>query len=105
MFPRRERLPRAAFPPGGGARRLSSEHISAITAPQGRGIAVVISKKTLRRAVDRHLLKRRILGALRRPPALKRPSALVLYPRASALTLAPAELRAELAALLSKCAG
>ena len=63
---------------------------------------MVISKKTLPRAVDRHALKRRILGALRRPPTPPFPSAIILYPKASALTLSATEVQAELEELLSK---
>jgi len=67
----------------------------------GRGYAIVIPKKVLRRAVDRHRLKRRVVGALRHPP-LRLPPTAVVYPRASAANLTPLEMRAELATLFSK---
>lgn len=41
------------------------------------------------------------MGALRQPPALPLPPALILYPKAEALALDVAHLRAELAGLLN----
>jgi len=99
VFPRRDRLPRALFSQSRGLRAFSP-HFSAVLPVEGHGYAVVISKKTLRLSVDRHRLKRQIIGALRRPSALPLPQALILFPKASALTLDPAHLRAELSTLL-----
>lgn len=100
MFPRRQRLLRTHFPaPGTPTPRVTSSFF-AVSLPTGvRGYAVVVSKKVLRRSVDRHRFKRRVVAALR---ALTLPEALVVYPRAAATRLTAAELRAELELLLSK---
>lgn len=97
MFPRRERLARSAFAHAG--RRVSSAHFTAVVPHAARGYAVVVSKKTARLSVARHRIKRRVLAVLREFPL---PKALILYPRASVERLPAADLRAELAALLSK---
>lgn len=99
MFPRTERLSRAALTTRHTTRRLASAHLSA-TEPKTKGYAVIISKKTLPRAVDRHALKRRVLAALRRLPQESRPPGLILYPKASALALRGAALMNELKELL-----
>ena len=100
MFSRRERLPRAAFSSLRSARRRGEVHFTALL-PQGEGYAVVISKKTLPKAVDRHRLKRRILGALRTLPSAL-PRALIIYPKASAASRTTRELEEALTKLLSR---
>ena len=100
MFSRWERLPRAAFSSLRSAKRRTNEHMTALLPAEGAGYAVVISKKTLPKAVDRHALKRKVLGALRQTPGLTLPPALILYPKASLTALSPAGLRASLKNLL-----
>ncbi len=80
-------------------RRLSSAHFTAVSSEETRGYAVVVPKKVARLSVTRHRLRRRTTEALR---GLSLPHALILFPKASVLTLDPGSLRAELAALLSK---
>src|SRR4051812_22507625 len=98
MFSRRERLPRAAFSTLARAKRRSNEHFTTLSPLEGEGYAVVISKKTLPLSVDRHRLKRRVLGALERLPG--RPKALVVYPKATAIALTPLKMAQALAELL-----
>lgn len=101
MFPRSRRLSRSDFSRPGfrAGRRFSSPHFSATLPGDGTGYAVVISKKTIRLSVKRHLLKRRILSALKKIPL---PPTLVIYPKTSALDLSFAELTSELATLLGR---
>ena len=71
-----------------------------ITAPASvRGYAVVIPKKVIKGAVGRHMLKRRVLAALR---ALSLPESLVVFPKASAEKLSLSEVQTELKQLVSK---
>lgn len=100
MFPKGKRLPRAAFAGLTRGKRFNSAHFSYALPHQGVGYAVVISKKAAPRSVDRHLMKRRVLAALRRLPAL--PPGLVIFPKASALTLTSAEILAELGAEMKR---
>lgn len=65
----------------------------------GSGYAVVVSKKVAKSAVDRHLLKRRIIAALME---LKLPTAVVVYPRAAARSLRGKAMQVELNSLLEK---
>lgn len=102
VFPRKSRLSRATFPHGGRAPRLSSPHFTVLVPPTGHGYAVVIPKKTLRRAVDRHRLKRRVIEALQCPGTVALPPTLILFPTAATLNLPVQDLRAELSLLLSK---
>jgi len=97
MFPRGQRLPKAAFRIP-GKRRASDNFSIALLAPPARGYAVVVPKKTARLSVARHRLKRRIVAALRGLPL---PHALVVYPRASAAALTVGQMREELAALVA----
>lgn len=100
MFPRRERLSRAAFStPNTSIQRISSTHFTAVALKEEKGWAVVVSKKVARLSVTRHRVKRRILAALR---ALEPQSSVIIYPRASAITLDFATTKTELASLLSK---
>lgn len=82
-----------------GAKRVSSPYFILVAPREVRGYAVVIPKKIIKGAVDRHLLKRRVLSALRQ---LELPEALVVFPKADASELAFEGLRGELAALVSK---
>jgi ribonuclease P protein component len=100
VFPRRERLPRDEFPSKDTrVYRVSSPFFVVSQPTQGQGYAVVVAKKAVRRSVDRHRLKRRVIAALRTLPL---PTALVVYPRAAAQSLDFAATQAELGALLSK---
>lgn len=78
---------------------MSSEHLSVVIPTEGRGYAVVVSKKSARLSVTRHRIKRRILAALR---TLKLPQALIVFPRASASSVSYQDIQTELATLLSK---
>lgn len=104
VFPRHARLTRHTFPQGGRITQLSTTHFRAII-PPGRGYAIVIPKKVVRLAVDRHRLKRRIVGALPPPPPLPLPQACILYPLSGATNLSPQEMRAELETLFAHSGG
>src|SRR6185437_6622802 len=93
MFPREKRLPRDHFTTALKGRRIHSKNFSAVVPHHGAGYSVVVSKKLVRLATARHVLKRRILAGLR---ALPLPAALVVFPKASAATLSFAEIKAEL---------
>ena len=80
-------------------RRLSSANFSAVVSGETKGVAVVVSKKVARLSVTRHRIKRRTLQALRAVPL---PPALILFPKASVLTLDYPGIIAELTGLLSK---
>jgi ribonuclease P protein component len=62
---------------------------------------VVVSKKVARLSVTRHRIKRRVLAALR---AIALPRAVIILPKPEAAALPYAEVREELAGLLSKLA-
>jgi len=98
MFPQHKRLKREDFTHIARGRRLHSPHFSVVVSPHLKGYAVVVSKKTAHLSVARHLLKRRVLAALR---ALPLPPALVVFTKDSATTLTFKEIKAELATLLS----
>jgi ribonuclease P protein component len=71
-----------------------------VVVPQtGEGYAVVVAKKVARLSVTRHKMKRRILAALR---TLTLPQALLVFPRASAVTMDLKSIKEELAELLYK---
>jgi ribonuclease P protein component len=100
MLKRRLRLPRAGFSAQKAGKRLNSSHFTLIVAPalsKKAGIAVVVGAKAVPRAVDRHLIKRRALEALR--PFAAAGFAVVAHARAGALELSGADLRSELRAL------
>lgn len=78
---------------------MSSEHLSIVIPAEGRGYAVVVSKKVARLSVTRHRIKRRVLAALR---TLELPYALIVFPRASASSVSYQDIQTELATLLSK---
>lgn len=102
MLPRRSRLSRVSFPGPRAGFRGSTPHFSVVWGPSshGGGAAAVVSKKVARRSVDRHLLKRRMLEAMR-PFALP-DRFLVVYAKAGSPTLAFRALAEELQSLLVK---
>ncbi|MDE1919248.1 MAG: ribonuclease P protein component [Patescibacteria group bacterium] len=103
MFPRRQRLPRSAFPAAlSSGQRLSSEHLSIILPKEAEGYAVIVPKKVARLSVTRHHIRRRVLAAMRGLPL---PSALIVFPRASVALLPYEGVKKEFAALLSKIRG
>ncbi len=100
MTPSSHRLPRAGFEQVVGMRRAASQHFSIFyqdDAPLWGGAAVV-SKKVGRRAVDRHLLKRRIKAVMQSWVVPGR--VIVIHARKGAATRTFPELKTELAALL-----
>ena len=100
MFPRRHRLKKDAFIAAHKrGDRVSTPNLSGIILQDREGFAVVVSKKTLKKAVDRHRAKRRVLSALRSLPSL--PPGAVLFPKATVLTLPSEILKEELTKLLS----
>ncbi len=103
MLSRRLRLSRDHFEAAGSGQKAQSPHFSVIfkTTKNG-GCAAVVSKKVARRAVDRHLLKRRILALMR--PWCSPNRSLIVYARAGAPTLPYRALTAELSPLLSHAA-
>jgi ribonuclease P protein component len=70
-----------------------------IVPPETKGYAVVIPKKVARLSVTRHLMKRRVMEALRTIPL---PKGLILFPKSSAAHLDFAHTQEELSRLLSK---
>lgn len=102
MLPRRSRLSRVSFPGPRAGFQASTPHFSAVWGPSthGGGAAAVVSKKVARRSVDRHLLKRRMLQAMR-PFALP-DRFLVVYAKGGSHTLPFRALAEELQTLLAK---
>ena len=100
MFPRRERLSReqisAALPAG---RRVSSKYFTIILPKEGGGFAVILPKKVARLSVTRHLIKRRVLAALK---TLSHPAALIIFPKAAVKDIQYKDLKEELGNLLFK---
>ncbi len=96
MFPRSERLSRGSFPEALAGKRLSTDHFSLVIS-QTPGYAVVVSKKVARLSTARHLLRRRVVAALR---TLALPPGLIVFPKSSAVSLAYRAIRAELAEAL-----
>lgn len=91
MFPKESRLPRAIFT-GKPLRRARFQYgsISFFDAPTVQ-VAVVVSKKVARSAVDRNRIRRRAVHALK---ALQggRPQGVVFYPTAQVKTVPYKEL-------------
>lgn len=77
---------------------MHAKHFLVVVPRHGRGYAAVVSKKTAALATKRHLLKRRILAALR---TLALPGALVVFAKEGAPALSYADIRQELATLLA----
>lgn len=100
MFSRRERLSRAGFSDALSAgRRLSSNNFSIVIPRKSKGYAVIVSKKVARLSVTRHVIKRRVLAALR---VLTIPQSLVVYPKSSVSGMRYHDIKTELVLLLSK---
>jgi ribonuclease P protein component len=85
MLPRHARFVRETFPKGRSTERhtFSWGAVSVYNLYPPRA-AVVISKKTLRRAHERNRARRRIFEALAKAPEIKK--SLLIYPRGEALT-------------------
>lgn len=107
-MPRRLRIGRRAFPTAERGRRAHSPHFSVVVTVLSPtelkhgstgGCAAVISKKTARRSVDRHLLKRRMLSVMR--PWCTPQVSVIAYARAGAASLPFRTLTEELSLLLS----
>jgi ribonuclease P protein component len=100
MLPRPKRLTRVTFGSVVQGKRAVSAHFSVTAAKSEEGrAAAVISKKVARRAVDRHLLKRRMLAVA--APHVRAGRSFVIYARAGSLTLSYAALKRELETLLT----
>ncbi len=100
MLPRQRRLSRTGFSSLARARKAQSPHLSlswSSGAPHA-GAAVVVSKKVAAHAVDRHLLKRRILSVLTHYPLEH--TAVVVFAKPGAATLPFSALKMELEKLL-----
>lgn len=100
MLPRRRRLSRPGFSALRSAKRASTAHFLVLLAkvPGKGGVAVVVPKKVASRAVDRHLLKRRIMATLH---SFETPGiALVVHAKSGALTLPYQTLRTEVLELV-----
>jgi ribonuclease P protein component len=100
MLARPKRLTRATFGSVASGKRAVSAHfsITAAVSTEGRAAAVV-SKKVAKRAVDRHLLKRRILAVA--APYVAPGRSFVVYARAGSTSLSYAALKRELDTLLT----
>ena len=100
MLPRARRLSRTGFSALGRARKAQSPHLSLSWSLDGphAGAAVVVAKKVAPRAVDRHLLKRRILSVLKDHPLPR--AALVVFAKPGSATTPFSVLKAELLELL-----
>lgn len=101
MVPKRRRLARSAFL-SKTTKKRHSDYFSLVIPAEASGYAIVISKKILKKAVDRHLLKRRTAAALRRQSATILPRAGIIFPKASALTAPFGDIVSDLATLLSE---
>ncbi|MBP6860480.1 MAG: ribonuclease P protein component [Candidatus Pacebacteria bacterium] len=99
MLPRRQRLSRPGFAALSRGKRAASAHFLVIFAPPpARGCAVVVPKKVASRAVDRHLLKRRVSAVI--GPSCSSIGALVVHAKPGALALSYPALRQELLTLI-----
>ncbi|HEX5774838.1 MAG TPA: ribonuclease P protein component [Candidatus Paceibacterota bacterium] len=105
MIPRRLRLSRAQFAHRTNGKRAESAHFSVTyrAAPGQGGCSSVISKKVAKRAVDRHLLKRRMNTVLL--PWCSPTRSIVVYARAGSLALTFRALNEELTGLLRRTIG
>lgn len=100
MLPKARRLTRASFAPLSAGKRAVSAHFSITWLPSDKGrAAAVVSKKVAPKAVDRHMLKRRIIDAI--APYADQRRAFVVYARAGSPTLPYRALKGELDALFS----
>lgn len=106
MLAKEQRLPRSSFKELlERGRTLSSAHFSFKYKKLALGeksiFSAVISKKVLKTAVARHMLKRRLYVLLRRETVSRSPIAGVLFARSGAGDLSFKELTGELQKLLS----
>lgn len=105
MFHRRLRLSRLAVQnvaTDSAAKRLSSQHFSAVVSKRDAGIAVVVSKKVAKSAVARHLLKRQIRAAARLWYQSAYPVGVIIYAKPGSQELSFAGISAELTTLLHR---
>jgi len=101
MLSRPNRLSRASFGAVSAGKRAISAHFSVSVGPAGtHGAAAVISKKTAKRATDRHLLKRRIMDVA--APFVAGNTGFVVYARSGSPSLPYQTLNIELTELLSR---
>lgn len=99
MLPREKRLSRAAFASVNRGKRLISGHFSITTTRSSEGrAAAVVSKNVVKKAADRHRLKRRMLTVAR--PYVNGKQSFIMYARAGSATLPYKALQQELNTLL-----
>jgi ribonuclease P protein component len=98
MFSKRKRLARGDFNVAKTGRKIHGKHFLIVIPHEAKGYAVVVSKKTAKLSTERHLLKRRVLAALRSLPL---PPGLVVFTKDSALELSFSDIKTELATLLA----
>lgn len=105
MLSRKLRLSRAQFAPALAGKRAISAHFSVTIrkTEHSGGCAAVISKKTAKKAVERHLLKRRILAAVK--PWCSPEYSVVVFARAGSPTLSYKDLTHELHTLIAGVIG
>ena len=99
VFPRKKRLSRAQFPTALMGRRVSSVHFSVVIPKNIEGYAVIVPKKIAKLSVTRHIIKRRVLSALRK---LSLPPSLIVFSRSSLDGVHYQDIEKELADLISK---
>jgi ribonuclease P protein component len=99
MLPRARRLPRAGFAALSRARRLDSPHFKVAWSLGVRGCAVVVPKKVAPRAVDRNLLKRRVLALV--AARYRDGGALVVFAKPGSRGLSMNSIRQELEPLFA----
>jgi ribonuclease P protein component len=99
MLKRPSRLSREGVTATSRGKRLTAPHFSISYAPLGGQAAVVVSKKTARKSVDRHLLKRRVMAIL--APHTGKKHSFVVYARGGAAALPFRMVKAELEPLLA----
>ena len=101
MLPRDLRLPRSDFQKVAQGIRASSKHFSVTFRARGvGGCAAIVTTKTAKHSVDRHLLKRRIFAVMW--PYCRKEGAFIVYARAGAPALSFALLKQELLDVLEQ---
>jgi ribonuclease P protein component len=96
MFPRRQRLSRAAFPHASkGGKRITLPYFALSASNEALGHAVIVSKQVARLSVTRHRVKRQVSAILR---TLELPPSLIVYARAGAPKRSFAQIKEELEA-------
>lgn len=101
MLPKRLRLSRQTFPKTPTGKSVSSTYFSLVSGPSSKGgCTVVVSKKVAKRAVDRHLIKRRTYSLMK--PYCRSSRYVIIYAKMGAGTLSFKELSSELTHLLSR---